>query len=103
MVRRDGPPRPRARKSSAVSSSEAGEGPSSSEVDITEIVAAQPEKRPPGRPRRAREIAATHKVRLDARTHADLMRLSDERHRSIHSILLEGIEDVIRKLDAEES
>lgn len=60
-------------------------------------------KRPMGRPRRGHEVVASHTVRLGAQAQADLTRLAKDRGRSIHSIILEGIDDVIRKLDASPS
>lgn len=104
MARREGAPPPRARKPLAATSPvEDNAGALPPEADMQEALLPQPPKRPPGRPRRAREVAASHNVRLDAQTQADLVRLASRDRRSIQSIILEGIRDVVQKLDADDA
>lgn len=54
-------------------------------------------KRAGGRPRGRRPVAARQTVYLDEDRHAALSRLADGRGRSIHSLILEGIDAVIGK------
>lgn len=54
-------------------------------------------KRPPGRPRGKREVAARQTVNLDPARYDALNRLAEDRGRSVHSLILEGIDHVIGK------
>ena len=80
------------------------------EEAATEIPAAQaePEEAPPpdpgpgpakaiGRPKGRRAVAARQTVYLDDARHAALARIAEDRGRSIHSLILEGIDHVIGK------
>ena len=50
-----------------------------------------------GRPKGRRPVAARQTVYLDDARHAALARLAEDRGRSIHSLILEGIDHVIGK------
>ncbi|GEP12534.1 hypothetical protein [Methylobacterium gnaphalii] len=54
-------------------------------------------RRTGGRPKGKRAVAARQTVYLDEARHAALARLADDRGRSIHSLILEGIDRVIDK------
>ena len=50
-----------------------------------------------GRPKGKRPVEARMTLYLDARRHAALARLAEDRGRSIHSLIVEGIDHVIGK------
>ena len=50
-----------------------------------------------GRPKGRRAVAARQTVYLDDARHAALARIAEDRGRSIHSLILEGIDHVIGK------
>ncbi|PJI55531.1 hypothetical protein CTI14_03985 [Methylobacterium radiotolerans] len=50
-----------------------------------------------GRPKGRRPVAARQTVYLDDARHAALVRIAEDRGRSIHSLILEGIDHVIGK------
>ncbi|TFZ54928.1 hypothetical protein E4V01_24240 [Methylorubrum sp. Q1] len=50
-----------------------------------------------GRPRGRRSVAARQTVYLDEARHAALVRIAEDRGRSVHSLILEGIDAVIGK------
>lgn len=50
-----------------------------------------------GRPKGRRTVAARQTVYLDDARHAALARIAEDRGRSIHSLILEGIDHVIGK------
>lgn len=62
-------------------------------TDGVQVAAAKPIGRPKGR----RPVAARQTVYLDDARHAALARLAEDRGRSIHSLILEGIDHVIEK------
>ena len=73
-------------------------------VDIQEPIisrpvndARDPSPKPTGRPKGRRSVAARQTVYLDDARHAALTRLAEDRGRSIHSLILEGIDHVIGK------
>jgi hypothetical protein len=53
--------------------------------------------KPIGRPKGRRPVAARQTVDLDDARHAALARIAEDRGRSIHSLILEGIDHVIGK------
>ncbi|MCJ2054026.1 hypothetical protein [Methylobacterium sp. J-070] len=53
--------------------------------------------KPVGRPKGRRPVAARQTVYLDDARHAALARIAEDRGRSIHSLILEGIDHVIGK------
>ncbi|WP_082984903.1 hypothetical protein, partial [Methylobacterium platani] len=57
--------------------------------------AAEPVKRKPGRPRSQREVANKQTVYLDQARYDALLAISADHGRSIHSIILEGIDNMI--------
>lgn len=63
----------------------------------TDPVPAAPAKRGRGRPKSKRAVEARHTVYLDAARHSALTRLAEDRGRSAHSLILEGIDHVIGK------
>jgi len=50
-----------------------------------------------GRPRGKRPVAARQTVYLDDARHAALVRLAEDRGRSVHSLIIEGIDHVVGK------
>jgi hypothetical protein len=50
-----------------------------------------------GRPRGKRPVAARQTIYLDEARHAALTRLAEDRGRSVHSLIIEGIDHVIGK------
>ena len=54
-------------------------------------------KRGRGRPKSKREVEARHTVYLDKARHNALARIAEDRGRSVHSLILEGIDHVIGK------
>ena len=56
-----------------------------------------PSKKPVGRPKGKRPVEARMTINLDAKRHAALTRLAEDRGRSIHSLIVEGIDHVIGK------
>jgi predicted HicB family RNase H-like nuclease len=64
---------------------------------MPELSVSQPLKRSPGRPPGRKPIAARYTIRLDEARHEALQRISDERGRSLHSLVLEAIDDLLRK------
>jgi uncharacterized protein (DUF4415 family) len=59
--------------------------------------AAAPAKRGRGRPKSKRPVEARHTVYLDKPRHDALTRLAEDRGRSAHSLILEGIDHIIGK------
>lgn len=57
----------------------------------------EPGPKPTGRPKGRRAVAARQTVYLDDARHAALARIAEDRGRSIHSLILEGIDHVIGK------
>lgn len=101
MARREGGSPPRTRTSRTASSPASGErGPSALEADMPELSVPQPTKRPPGRPPGRRPVAARHTVRLDEARHEALTHLADIHGRSVHSLIIEAIDALLRKPDA---
>lgn len=97
MARREGAP-PRTRKprtAPTLKASDAGAPPS--EAPMPEAVEHHPVKRPPGRPPGRRAVAARHSVRLNEAQYGALAQLAQEHGRSIHSLILEAIDALIRK------
>lgn len=78
-------------------STAAPEAPSSTEPASPSTPGPTSTKRAGGRPRGRRPVAARQTVYLDEDRHAALSRLADGRGRSIHSLILEGIDAVIGK------
>ena len=76
----------------AVDTDEVDEGAA---VEKTEPKPSSP--RSPGRPRGRRPVEAKLTVYLDARRHAALVNMAVDRGRSIHSLILEGVDQVIGK------
>jgi hypothetical protein len=73
-------------------------------ADVTEAAASpplhkgqEPGPKATGRPKGRRSVAARQTVYLDDARHAALARLAEDRGRSIHSLILEGIDHVIGK------
>lgn len=58
---------------------------------------AAPAKRGRGRPRNRRPVEAKHTVYLDGPRQEALVRIAEDRGRSVHSLILEGIDHVIEK------
>lgn len=58
---------------------------------------AAPATRGRGRPKGKRPIAARQTIYLDEARHQALARLAEDRGRSVHSLILEGIDHVIDK------
>jgi hypothetical protein len=56
-----------------------------------------PSPKSTGRPKGRRSVAARQTVYLDDARHAALARLAEDRGRSIHSLILEGIDHIIGK------
>lgn len=54
-------------------------------------------KRAPGRPKGRRPVDARLTLYLDEKRHAALVRMAEDRGRSIHSLILEGVDHVIGK------
>lgn len=50
-----------------------------------------------GRPRGKRPVEARQTIYLDKARHAALARIAEDRGRSVHSLILEGIDHVIQK------
>src|SRR3954452_8933451 len=50
-----------------------------------------------GRPRGKRPVAARQTVYLDEPRHAALTRIAEDRGRSVHSLIIEGIDHVVGK------
>ena len=50
-----------------------------------------------GRPKGKRDVAARHTVYLDAARHDALTRMAEDRGRSVHSLIIEGIDHVVGK------
>lgn len=78
----------------------------SAAISLTQIEMPQPPAsidgdkkgpRPTGRPKGRRTVAARQTVYLDDARHAALARIAEDRGRSIHSLILEGIDYVIGK------
>lgn len=64
---------------------------------MPEIIAPMPTKRPPGRPSGRRPVAARHSVRLDEARQEALISLSEQHGRSVHSLIIEAIDALIRR------
>ncbi|WP_132251563.1 ribbon-helix-helix protein, CopG family [Methylobacterium segetis] len=64
---------------------------------MSEVATQPPIKRPPGRPPGRREVAARFTVRLDGARYAALNRLAETQGRSLHSLILEAIDDLAQK------
>jgi hypothetical protein len=56
-----------------------------------------PAKRAPGRPKGKRPVEARLTLYLDEKRHSALSRMAEDRGRSIHSLILEGVDLVIGK------
>ena|ERR1700678_3205464 len=56
-----------------------------------------PANRARGRPKGKRPVEARLTLYLDERRHAALVRMAEDRGRSIHSLILEGVDHVIGK------
>lgn len=98
MARRERATSPRARKAATASEPRPGDpGNPSPETEMPEISVSQPAKRSPGRPPGRKPIAARYTIRLDEARHEALQRIADERGRSLHSLVLEAIDDLLRK------
>ena len=65
-------------------------------VRVTISTADAPAKRV-GRPKGKREIGARMTVYLDSARHEALVRLANDRGRSVHSLILEGIDAITEK------
>lgn len=97
MARREGARPPRARKATATEPDKGAPGSQQPEVEMSEVATQPPVKRPPGRPPGRREVAARFTVRLDGARYATLNSLADAQGRSLHSLILEAIDDLARK------
>ena len=82
--------------------------PEASPVEVKPVPPGAPLAEPPtasgsassrgrGRPKGKRAVEARHTVYLDAPRHSALSRLAEDRGRSVHSLILEGIDHVIGK------
>lgn len=60
-----------------------------------EAASEEPPKRKGGRPRKQREVANKQTVYLDQARYDALVEISEDHGRSIHSIILEGIDSMI--------
>lgn len=101
MARREGGSPPRAQASRTASSLAPGERDLSPlEADMPDLSVSQPTKRPPGRPPRRKPVVARHSVRLDKARHEALTHLAETHDRSIHSLIIEAIDALLRKPDA---
>src|SRR5271163_1001109 len=56
-----------------------------------------PTNRARGRPKGRRPVEARLTLYLDEKRHAALVRMAEDRGRSIHSLILEGVDHVIEK------
>jgi len=70
------------------------------EPDVEPAASAEPDANPTtkgkvGRPRGRRAVSARFTLYLDERRHAALVRMAEHRGRSIHSLILEGIDHII--------
>lgn len=71
--------------------------------EVDEVAAVQKTEAKPsatrtrGRPKGRRPVEAKLTVYLDARRHAALVHMAEDRGRSIHSLILEGVDQVIGK------
>ncbi|WP_018264121.1 hypothetical protein [Methylobacterium sp. WSM2598] len=65
--------------------------------DAGSVTVAEADKPRRGRPRGRREVANRQTVYLDEARYAALVRLADDRGRSVHSLIIEGIDHVIGK------
>src|SRR5271169_4266494 len=71
------------------------------EPDVGPAASAEPDaeltttKGKVGRPRGRRAVSARFTLYLDERRHAALVRMAEHRGRSIHSLILEGIDHII--------
>ena len=69
-------------------------------MDLDERVepaATEPTTRARGRPKGRRHVEARLTLYLDETRHAALVRMAEDRGRSIHSLILEGVDHVIGK------
>ncbi len=64
---------------------------------VSENGAGEGGSRPRGRPKGKRAVAARQTVYLDDARHAALSRIAEDRGRSVHSLIIEGIDRVIGK------
>ncbi|GEP12538.1 hypothetical protein MGN01_43830 [Methylobacterium gnaphalii] len=98
MARREGGRPPRAGKNTVAEPETGDVGSQRPEGEVSEVTAEQPTKRPPGRPPGSRrEVAARFTVRLDGSRYDALSQLADSEGRSLHSLMLEAIDDLMRK------
>jgi hypothetical protein len=75
--------------------SELDDAPAIEAPALVPVVA--PLKRAPGRPKGKREVEARLTLYLDPRRHEALRRLAEDRGRSIHSLIIEGVDGIIGK------
>jgi len=66
-------------------------------VDIEPVETAAELPRTRGRPRGRRQVDARLTLYLDEPRHAALVRMAEDQGRSIHSLILEGVDHVIGK------
>ena len=83
----------------AVAAQDEEEAAPAPEPEIQPMAAAASEHvaKATGRPKGRRAVAARQTVYLDDARHAALARLAEDRGRSIHSLIIEGIDHVIGK------
>lgn len=97
MAQRDGKPPVRACSGRKLTS-EGAPDPQSLATGTVDPSDPQSIRRPPGRPPRRLPAVARYTIRLDAERHDALLSLSaDDGDRSLHSIVMEAIDDYIRK------
>lgn len=97
MARREGASSSSAHKSETASGPQPGDAGNLPEAEMQEVSMSQPAKRPPGRPPGRRPVAARITIRFDEARHEALQRLAEERGRSLHSLVLEAVDDLLRK------
>lgn len=97
MAQRDGEPPARARNARTPAAPGDAAGPPAQGADEPGASALPAAKRPPGRPPGRRPVAARHTIRLDEARQGALVRLAAVHGRSVHSLILEAIDDLLRK------
>jgi hypothetical protein len=91
--------RPTAAHNLALRAAEAAAEPVEALAPVEEPVASA-EPAPPrrgGRPKGRRPVEARFTIYLDAKRHAALVDMAHDRGRSIHSLIIEGIDHIIGK------
>lgn len=73
-------------------------GPHTAELDVQAEGRSDICRPARGRPRGKRPVAARQTVYLDEARHAALARIAEDRGRSVHSLIIEGIDHVVGKL-----